>query len=171
MRIRAAREGDAAAVTALWTEAYAGRHRGEGRQVPYEESEFRAVLGAGRLWVAVDDVAGKAKSVVGAVALQPVGSTAKTIARAGEAEFGRLAVSKASRERGAGRALVELAIAQAREWGADAVALWSRPYQTEAHRIYESLGFCRVPERDSRDELGERRIFVLGLADGDRVAP
>jgi GNAT superfamily N-acetyltransferase len=150
-------------VTALWTEAYSGRHP-EGRQLPYEEAEFLAALGDGGLWVAVED-AEAGEIVRGVVALKPPDSLARTIAVDGEAEFGRLAVSEASRGRGTGKALVELAIAQAREWGAGAIALWSRPYQVEAHRIYESLGYRRVPARDSRDDRGPRQIFVLDLAD------
>jgi hypothetical protein len=34
----------------------------------------------------------------------------------------------------------------------------------EAHRLYESLGYGRVPERDSVDETGfERLVFRLAL--------
>ncbi len=162
MAIRPAREEDAAAVTALWTEAYSGRHP-EGRQLSYERSEYFAALAAGRLWIAVDG-AGPGEDVLGAVALQAPGSAGRTVAVDGEAEFGRLAVGEASRRKGVGRALAEHAIDQAREWGAAAIVLWSRPYQVEAHRIYESLGFRRVPERDSRDGQGPRQIFVLDLA-------
>jgi ribosomal protein S18 acetylase RimI-like enzyme len=164
--IRPASEADAAAVTALWTEAYSGRHP-EGRQLPYEESEFFAALDAGGVWVAVDP-ANAGEAVLGVVALQPPGSPAKTIAIDGEAEFGRLAVSVASRGRGTGRALVEHTIVSAREWGAGAIALWSRPYQSEAHRIYESLGFRRARGRDSRDARGPRHIFVRELGDAPR---
>jgi hypothetical protein len=45
-----------------------------------------------------------------------------------------------------------------------AVALWSRPYQVEAQRIYAAAGYERAPERDSRDADGRRRVFVLRLA-------
>jgi GNAT superfamily N-acetyltransferase len=150
-------------VTALWTEAYSGRHP-EGRQLPYEEVEFLAALTDGGLSVAVED-AEVGEVVLGVVALKPPDSLARTIAVDGEAEFGRLAVSEASRGRGTGRALVEHAIKQGRTWGAGAIVLWSRPYQGQAHRIYESLGFHRVPPRDSRDAQGPRQIFVLDLAE------
>ena len=39
MLIRVARDEDSAAVVALWTEAYSGRHP-EGRQAIYLEAEF-----------------------------------------------------------------------------------------------------------------------------------
>jgi GNAT superfamily N-acetyltransferase len=149
-------------VTALWTEAYSGRHP-EGRQDPYVESEFTAALEAGQVSVAVEGDA-TAETVVGVVSICPADAPGATFATAGEAEFGRLAVSEVSRGRGVGRALVEHTIAQARAWGAGAIVLWSRPYQVQAHRIYESLGYRRVPERDSRDAQGPRHIFVLDLA-------
>jgi hypothetical protein len=42
--------------------------------------------------------------------------------------------------------------------------LWSRAAQVEAHRLYESLGYIRVPERDSVDEAGmEGLIFRLSV--------
>lgn len=163
VRIRPAKESDAATVTAIWTEAYSGRHS-EGRQDPYEEAEFLAALAIGQVSVAVEE-AGPGEVVLGVVSIRPVGAPAPTVAGPGEAEFGRLAVSEAGRGQGVGRALVEHTIAQAREWGAGAVVLWSRPYQVQAHRIYESLGYRRVPERDSRDAQGPRHIFVLDLGD------
>lgn len=43
------------------------------------------------------------------------------------------------------------------------MALWSRPYQVEAHALYESLGYRRVPERDGSDRGGRRWVFRLEL--------
>jgi ribosomal protein S18 acetylase RimI-like enzyme len=160
--IRPARKTDAAAVTALWSDAYSGRHP-EGRQAPYVEAEFLAALRAGRLSVAVAD--GGGEEVTGVVVLFPVGTPEMAVAAAGEAELRLLAVSVASRGRGIGRALVRLCAEQARAAGSGAIALWSRPYQVEAHRLYESEGYRRVPERDLRDELGGRWVFVLDLGD------
>jgi hypothetical protein len=48
---------------------------------------------------------------------------------------------------------------------AAALALWSRPYQRQAHRLYESLGYRRVPGRDSRDAEGRRLVFLLELGE------
>ena len=48
--------------------------------------------------------------------------------------------------------------------GWQAIALWSRRYQTAAHRLYESLGYRRISERDSVDASGhERLVFRLEL--------
>jgi len=62
------------------------------------------------------------------------------------------------------------AAAQARAFGAEAIALWSRPYQTGAHRLYRSLGHRRVPERDGEDREGRRWVFRLDL-DGSITSP
>ncbi len=69
-----------------------------------------------------------------------------------------------ARRGGVGRTLAERCEVLAREAGWSAIALWSRRYQTAAHRVYESLGYRRVPERDSIDASGhERLVFRLGL--------
>jgi predicted N-acetyltransferase YhbS len=158
MRIRPADEGDASAVTALWTEAYSGRGGGEGRVVLYREAEFFDSLRRGPLFVAE-----LAERVVGVVGFLPPGAAAMAVARAGEAELSRLAVAAGVQRRGIGRALARLCAARARAASASALVLWSRPYQSEAHRLYESLGFRRAPQRDSRDELGHRLVFLLDL--------
>jgi ribosomal protein S18 acetylase RimI-like enzyme len=157
MTVRPATEGDAAAVTALWTEAYSGRAP-EGRTAPYEEAEFFAAAGRGRAFVAE-----RAGEVVGAVVFYPPGAPGRAIGGEGEAELSRLAVTATARGQGIGRALAELCAEQARQAGAEAVVLWSRPYQVEAHRLYESLGYRRRPERDSHDGEGDQVVFSLDL--------
>ncbi len=158
MGLREADEGDAAAVTALWTEAYATAGP-EGRQEPYALQEYFAVAATAHVTVAVDD----AGEVVAVAAVFPPGAPGRSVAAAGEAEFARLAVASAARRRGIGRALVEGATARARGFGADAFVLWSRPYQTAAHALYESLGWRRVPERDVSDRAGRCWVFRLDL--------
>jgi hypothetical protein len=60
---------------------------------------------------------------------------------------------------------------RAAEFGAERVALWSRPYQVDAHRLYETLGYRRAAERDDDDRDGRRLVFCLDLDRGARVAP
>lgn len=157
MRIREADEGDAAAVAALWTEAYADAGP-EGRQEPYALQEYFAVAATAHVTVAVDD-----GEVVAVAALFPPGAPGRSVAGPGEAELARLAVADRARRRGIGRALVLGATERARGLGAEAVVLWSRPYQTAAHALYESLGWRRVAERDEDDRDGRRWVFILGL--------
>jgi ribosomal protein S18 acetylase RimI-like enzyme len=161
MEIRAADEADADAVTALWTEAYA-KAGPEGRQEAYALQEYFAVAASADVRVAVDE----AGELVAAAAIFPPGAPGRSVADPGEAEFARLAVARRARRQGIARALVEGCDERAREFGAEAIALWSRPYQTAAHALYESLGYRRVPERDHEDRDGRRWVFRLDLRDG-----
>ncbi len=158
MRIREADEGDAAAVAALWTEAYADAGP-EGRREPYALQEYFAVASTAEVSVAVDG----AGEVIAVVALFPPEAPGRSVAGPGEAELARLAVAERARRQGLGGALVRGAIERARGLGAGGIALWCRPYQTAAHAIYESLGWHRAPERDEDDGDGRRLVFVLAL--------
>jgi ribosomal protein S18 acetylase RimI-like enzyme len=59
-----------------------------------------------------------------------------------------LAVDPGARGRGAGHALVQACLDDARRRGRERVVISSRPWMTAAHRVYERLGFVRAPERD-----------------------
>jgi N-acetyltransferase len=157
--IREATTRDAAAVIALWTQAYVTEGEG-GRDDPYSEAEFAETAERGEVFVAERD--GEA---VGVVALLPPDAEGRAVAAGSEAELARLAVAPAARRAGVGDALVERCERRAREAGWEAIALWSRPYQRAGHRLYERRGYVRAPERDSVDETGYGRlVFRLGLA-------
>jgi ribosomal protein S18 acetylase RimI-like enzyme len=157
-RIRPATARDAERIVALWTAAYVDEGQG-GRSAPYSEDDFLATARLGQLTVAeCDGVA------VGVVALFAPGTAEPAVARADEAELSRLAVTASARRLGIGRALAGRCEVIARAEGWRAIALWSRPYQRAAHRLYESLGYRRAPERDSSDESGHGRlVFRLDL--------
>lgn len=160
MQLREAGEGDAEAIVGLWTEAYFTEGEG-GRDTPYSRSDLaETVAAAAHLLVAELDGA-----VVGVVALLGPEEPTRAVAAMGEAELARLVIGSNARRRGIGRALAERCAALAREHDWPAIALWSRPYQTAGHRLYESLGYERVTERDSVDETGfARLVFRLELA-------
>lgn len=156
--IREANERDAGAVTNLWTAAYVSEGEG-GRTVPYSEADFSETFRRGQMFVAEQE-----GMVVGVVALAAPGTPHLAIAQGAEAELSRLVVSASARRLGIGQALVSHChlLARASRWSA--IALWSRRYQTAAHRLYESLGYERAPERDETDESGhERLVFRLAL--------
>jgi ribosomal protein S18 acetylase RimI-like enzyme len=157
MKLREADEDDAAAVATLWTEAYADPGP-EGRQEPYALQEYFAVAASAQVTVAVEG-----GEVVAVIAVFPPGAPGRSVAGPGEAELARLAVADGARRRGIGRTLVLAATEGARSFGADGIALWSRPYQTAAHALYGSLGWRRAPERDEDDRDGRRLVFVLDL--------
>lgn len=83
---------------------------------------------------------------------------------AGEVGIRMLAVSPRAQGRGVGRALTEACVRQARADGAARVSLHSTPWMVVAHRLYQSLGFVRTPQRDV-DVSPDLRLmaFVLDL--------
>ena len=163
VRIRTATEEDAAAAVALWTEAYV-THGVGGRTIPYVAADFDESVCNGEVYVVDGELGEESAPLAGAVALSPPGAPANVVAGADEAELSRLAVAIAARGRGIGRALTVHCERHARAAGWAAIALWSRPAQVEAHRLYESLGYRRVPERDTVDDGGQGRlVFRLEL--------
>ncbi|HEY0951693.1 GNAT family N-acetyltransferase [Nocardioides sp.] len=95
------------------------------------------------LWVAELDGA-----VVGTVTVALEGSPWREIGRPGEGEFRMLAVAPTVQRRGVGEALMQLVLGRFRDLGAHAVVLSSLAEMSAAHRVYERLGFRRLPERD-----------------------
>jgi GNAT superfamily N-acetyltransferase len=95
------------------------------------------------LWVAELD-----GHVVGTVTVALPGSAWQEIARGGEGEFRMLAVSPSARGRGVGEALVALVLECCRAAGCRAAVLSSVTTMRSAHRLYERLGFRRLPDRD-----------------------
>jgi ribosomal protein S18 acetylase RimI-like enzyme len=59
-----------------------------------------------------------------------------------------LAVDPAAQGLGVGRALTLACLERARREGRSGVALYTRPANIPAQRLYASLGFVRDPERD-----------------------
>jgi ribosomal protein S18 acetylase RimI-like enzyme len=156
--IRGAGAPDAEAIVDLWTAAYVSAGEG-GRTAPYVEADFFETARHGEIFVTE-----QAGAVVGVVALAAPGAPGRAVAQADEAELSRLVVSAAARRLGVGRELVEHCHGIAEAAGSSAIALWSRRYQRAAHRLYESLGYERVPERNRTDESGhERLVFRLTL--------
>lgn len=154
--VREFRPDDGEQVAELWTEAYCGPGPGE-RSAPYVPADVREASEAGHLLLALEG-----ERVVGVVVFYPPGA-GREVPSDGEAELSRLAVAALSRGRGIGRALTEGCLAVARAAGAEAVVLWSRPHQHIAHRLYESLGFRRVPGRDESDADSSKLVFCTPL--------
>lgn len=85
-----------------------------------------------------------------------------------ELDLRLLGVSPSARRRGVGAALMRQAATSAAEAGYDAVVLKTQPNMLGAHRLYDSLGYVRAPERDGL-WIGGKRIlglftYVLPLA-------
>lgn len=93
-------------------------------------------------------VAVEGDAVLGTVTWCPAGSSHREIGRDGEGEFRALGVLPEARGRGVGELLVRACLDLAREDGDRAVVLSSGDWMHAAHRLYERLGFVRLPERD-----------------------
>ncbi|MFB9931363.1 GNAT family N-acetyltransferase [Amycolatopsis halotolerans] len=121
------------------------------------EAKLRDVSGRAQhaeLLVAVDPDG----RVVGSVAIVQPGSKLSEISQPGELEFRMLAVSAAARGRGVGEALTQAVLARGRELGVDRVVLSSLDVMRKAHRLYERIGFRRLPGRDWHPHPGVNLI-------------
>ena len=96
------------------------------------------------LWVALDGDG----VLLGTVTWCPAGSSYRELARPDESEFRTLAVAPAGRGQGVGEALVRHCIQLATDAGSTAVVISTAQWMSTAHRLYQRLGFVRVPERD-----------------------
>ncbi len=96
------------------------------------------------LWVAVDAT----NRVLGSVTFSPPGSPYREIAQDGEGEFRMLAVDPAVQGAGIGSALVRWCLDRSRELGQRQMVLCTQVENATAIRMYERLGFVRLPERD-----------------------
>lgn len=149
--MREARHDDHAAIAHLTVTSYV-----DGGHVHPEDlyiENLEDVAGRARLArVLVGEVqTGQGPVVAGSVVLTLPGTPLAETAREGEFEFRMLAVDPAFQRRGVARALVRAAIDRAGQLeGIEAVALTTMVTMTGAHRLYESEGFVRVPERDWR---------------------
>lgn len=86
--------------------------------------------------------------VVGSVALVLAGDFGEVTESDDEASFRMLAVDAAVRGHGVGDLLVRTCLDRARAAGKRRVVISTDPRMTAAHRLYERLGFRRLPERD-----------------------
>ncbi|HUQ54754.1 GNAT family N-acetyltransferase [Lentzea sp.] len=144
--IRPAREADLSVVGAITVQAYSAdgyvtAHDDYARTLADATSRFRDA----DLLVAED---GETGEVLGSVTVVHPGTPYAEISRPGELEFRMLSVSPAARGRGVGEFLVRAVIDRARAAGVSHVVLSSSEKMLAAHRLYQRLGFTRLPERD-----------------------
>lgn len=137
-------------------------------------ADVAARAGEHEVWVAQDLATG---ALVGTVATPRAGGHISPLGRDGELDFRLLAVDPSARGRGIGTLLTQFVVDLARSRGLSRVVMNSGPRMTGAHRLYERLGFVRVPERETRVvDGGTLLAFSLdvgpageGTATGGRV--
>ncbi len=91
------------------------------------------------------------------------GSPYAELLEEGEAGVRMLAVHPRAQGHGVGRALLRACIGRAAGLGRRGMLLHSTPWMRAAHRLYESEGFVRLPERDWHPEGVELLAFWLSL--------
>lgn len=137
---REVRDADSAALVELITTCFAA-YPGCLLDVDGEEPWLRAPAAAyaragGRMWVST--AGGLDGAVIACVGLKP--------ARPALVELKSLYVHPAARRQGLGAELVAAVEGEARRRGATAVHLWTDTRFTDAHRLYERLGYARLGE-------------------------
>ena len=114
-----------------------------------------------RVLVAAD---GNGSAPLGCVTLILDGGPWGEVAAPDEGEFRMLAVDPAAQGRGAGEALVRACVDESRRAGRARVVISSASDMVAAHRLYERLGFARVPARDWRPAPEvQLRVYELAL--------
>ena len=124
-----------------------GVYLGEGLASEAYATQLADVAGrAGRSeLLVVRDAAGR---VVGSVALVLEGDFGEITESDDEASFRMLVVDPTVRGRGVGELLVRTCLDRARTADKRRMVLSTDPRMAPAHRLYERLGFRRLPERD-----------------------
>ncbi len=160
VRVRQAHPADATAVDQLVAAAYAHdygpREHGDGANDPMQRSTIRAR--EYDVWVAEDG----AGTILGTVTTRrPGGPSLHEDVAGDELDLRLLGVAPAARRRGVGVALMRFTQERAAAAGFRAVVLKTGPQMHGAHRLYESLGYERRPERDGLWIGGARQLDLL----------
>lgn len=148
--LRPARDDDAAGLIALVGGCFA-EYPGCVLDVDGEMPHLRRIAGAfaevdGEFWVAEHG-----DRVVGSVGLRP--------RRQGMMALVNLYVARSARRRGLGGRLAKLVEDGARKRRAAVVDLWSDTRFRDAHRLYERLGYERMPETRRLHDLSSSIEF------------
>lgn len=162
--VREAHEDELVQIGEVTAEVYDGEGLAGPEYVKVlRDARARWASPATTLLVAMDD---GTDDILGTVVLAEPGSPWQDLGDGEEVEFRMLATLPSARGRGVGETLVRACIDRARAAGAPRLVLSTGPEMTAAHRLYERLGFVRVPERDwrPRPEMKELlRAYVLHL--------
>lgn len=157
VRVRLMHADETDDVSALAVGAYAAS---------YELSDrYRADIGAvaerardHQVWVATDAATG---ALLGTVSTPRAGRAMSAVAGDDELDFRLLAVAADARRRGIGELLVGHVLGLARLRGTARVVLNTSPDMVAAHRLYERLGFERLPEREYVFERPDGSSFLM----------
>ena len=159
VRIERATSVDHAAIAELTVSVYVGGGlAGPDYGVELADVARRAELAE---LLVVRDEAGR---LVGSVALVLDGDFGEVTETDDEAAVRMLVVDPAAQGRGIGALLMTECLRRAREAGKRRMVLSTSTVMTAAHRLYERLGFTRLPERDWSPVPGvDLLVYALDL--------
>jgi ribosomal protein S18 acetylase RimI-like enzyme len=143
LSVEPARPEDYDAIAELTVRVYVDGNLGSEQYTP-QLADVAARAERSELLV-VRDAEGR---IVGSVALVLSGDFGEVLESGDEAAFRMLVVDPSAQGRGVGRLLVTSCLDRARAAGKKRVVISTDPRMTAAHRLYEGLGFTRLPERD-----------------------
>ncbi len=162
--IRHATATEFAAIADLCAAAYAPFLAGDHHYLAQLRDVARRAAEA-ELLVAAEPDGGR---VLGTVTYVPDGGPLGEIAGPRESEFRMLAVDPEARGRGVGTALLRRVLEDSLHRRRESVVCSSLPEMRAAHRIYEHLGFRRLPERDWSPVAGvDLLAFAIRLSERD----
>lgn len=145
-QIGRARPDELSTVAALMMDTYVG-----GGFVAADSPYVAELCAVRERWEQSDLLVARVEGeVVGTVTFCLPGTPWAEVSVPGEAEFRMLAVRDHARRAGIGRGLVRECLDRATAAGAHTVVISTTPRMRTAHRMYESMGFRRRPERDWR---------------------
>jgi len=159
VEVRLVRAEEIARVSELSVAAYTQQYEGLPADYVASIGDVAPRARDHEVWVAVDR---STRELLGTVTTPRVGENLSGLGRPDELDFRLLAVGPAGRGRGIGALLTRHVIELARTRGLRRVVLNSGPMMLPAHRLYERLGFERMPERQSLLEDG-RPLYAYGL--------
>lgn len=151
-RIRTATEADRDAIQDISIAAYSQYAQVMPQYAwdSYKENILEATANVGR--PAEQIVAEMDGDIVGSVLIFPAGSVMgeadNEVFRRNWPEIRLLAVAPSARGKGIGAALTQECIRRARESGVSTITLHTLDMMPDAMRMYEKLGFVRMPELD-----------------------
>lgn len=153
LRLRPAEDGDAQDLFGLVTLCFAeypGCYTDPHGDMPELVRPGTSALRRGMIFPVVEDAAGRVKACI-----------ALDFPEIGTAELHRLYVRPDARRQGLARHLVGVAEAHARARAARRITLWSDTRFTDAHRLYERLGYRRGAQVRELGDISESREFFF----------
>ncbi|MBL3687969.1 GNAT family N-acetyltransferase [Leucobacter zeae] len=157
IEIRRVRPEEYAAVGALVRAAYDGDYS-LGSDYLAEIEDVAGRDARAEVLVAVDAETRGTEEILGTVTIPLPGERLEDDTADGEMDVRLLGVARAARGRGIGERIMRHVLDVARERGASALALHTGEQMLAPQRLYERMGFARMPDRDFEIDIPGRRL-------------